>query len=136
MHLMPCAGCAQGPIQECDIRVVFSISQSSGLSKLVNIMLDDLGQPGLDTVRIMGKGRRERILPLWKQTTEVIRGLASGTSRSQGSAFVPERQGKGDEPSWICTSPSRACQGRCYGGPIHRQEAYFPAHVEALHGPP
>ena len=52
---------------------LFFQSVSLRVSKLVNIMLDDLGQPGLDTVRIMGKGRRERILPLWKQTTEVIR---------------------------------------------------------------
>ena len=43
------------------------------VSELVGVMLEDLGHPGLDTLRIMGKGRKERGLPLWKETTEVIR---------------------------------------------------------------
>ena len=56
-------------------RAMLHLAYAAGLrvSELVGVMLEDLGQPGLDTVRIMGKGRRERILPLWRETTEAIR---------------------------------------------------------------
>ena len=56
-------------------RAMLHLAYAAGLrvSELVNIMLDDLTQPGLDTVRIMGKGRKQRILPLWKETTHTIR---------------------------------------------------------------
>lgn len=56
-------------------RAMLHLGYAAGLrvSELVGVTLQDLGQPGLDTVRIMGKGRRERVLPLWKETTRVIR---------------------------------------------------------------
>ena len=56
-------------------RAMLHLAYMAGLrvSELVNILLDDLGQPGLDTVRIMGKGRRERLLPLWKETSRTLR---------------------------------------------------------------
>ena len=43
------------------------------VSELVGLTLQDPGRPGLDTVRVMGKGRRERVLPLWKETTRAVR---------------------------------------------------------------
>lgn len=55
-------------------RAMLHLGYAAGLrvSELVGVTLQDLGQPGLDTVRIRGKGRQERILPLWKETTRVI----------------------------------------------------------------
>ena len=43
------------------------------VSELTSLRLSDLAQPGLDTVHILGKGRRERVLPLWKVTRAVLR---------------------------------------------------------------
>ncbi len=56
-------------------RAMLHLAYAAGLrvSELIRVMLEDLKQPELDQVRIMGKGRKERILPLWKQTTQVIR---------------------------------------------------------------
>ena len=56
-------------------RAMLHLGYAAGLrvSELVGVTLEDLGRPCLDTVRIRGKGRRERILPLWKETTQVIR---------------------------------------------------------------
>ena len=56
-------------------RAMLHLVYAAGLrvSELVGVTLEDLGHPGLDTLRIMGKGRKERGLPLWKETTEVIR---------------------------------------------------------------
>ena len=36
-------------------------------------MLEDLKMPTLDEVHVIGKGRRERILPLWKETRSDLR---------------------------------------------------------------
>ena len=56
-------------------RAMLHLVYAAGLrvSELVGVLLEDLGHPGLDTLRIMGKGRKERGLPLWKETTELIR---------------------------------------------------------------
>ncbi len=51
------------------------LAYTAGLraSELVGLACDDLRQPHLDTVRLTGKGRRERELPLWKETRSVLR---------------------------------------------------------------
>ena len=56
-------------------RAMLFLAYSAGLrvSELVNVTLEDIKQPNLDTVRITGKGRKERILPLWKEAAKAIR---------------------------------------------------------------
>ena len=39
---------------------------------LTGLTLDSLSGPRLETVRILGKGRRDRELPLWKETKTVL----------------------------------------------------------------
>ena len=55
-------------------RAMLLLAYSAGLrvSELVSLKLDDLHQPKFDTVQVMGKGRRERILPLWKSTRRAL----------------------------------------------------------------
>ena len=55
-------------------RAMLHLAYAAGLrvSELTSLRLDSLGQPDLDTVRVMGKGRRERVLPLWKQTRSTL----------------------------------------------------------------
>ena len=50
------------------------LTYNAGLrvSELVSLTPDDLKAPRFDQVRVMGKGRRERVLPLWKKTTTAI----------------------------------------------------------------
>lgn len=42
------------------------------VSELTSLTIDSLSQPRLDTVHVMGKGRRERVLPLWKETQSAL----------------------------------------------------------------
>lgn len=56
-------------------RAMLHLTYAAGLrvSELVSLQVDDLdGQPP-SSVRIMGKGRRERVLPLWKETTAALK---------------------------------------------------------------
>ena len=56
-------------------RAMLCLTYNAGLrvSELVGLALDDLKMPALDEVHIIGKGRRERILPLWKETRSALR---------------------------------------------------------------
>ncbi len=56
-------------------RAMLCLTYNAGLrvSELVGLALDDLKMPALDQVHIIGKGRRERILPLWKETRRSLR---------------------------------------------------------------
>ena len=56
-------------------RAMLCLTYNAGLrvSELVGLALDDLKRPALDEVHIIGKGRRERILPLWKETRRALR---------------------------------------------------------------
>ena len=55
-------------------RAMLHLCYAAGLrvSELTTLTLDSLSGPGLATIRIMGKGRRERELPLWKETRTVL----------------------------------------------------------------
>ena len=55
-------------------RAMLHLAYAAGLrvSELTSLRLDSLGQPKLDTIRVMGKGRRERVLPLWKETRSTV----------------------------------------------------------------
>ena len=56
-------------------RAMLCLTYNAGLrvSELVGLAVDDLKMPALDEVHIIGKGRRERILPLWKETRKALR---------------------------------------------------------------
>ncbi len=56
-------------------RAMLHLTYAAGLrvSELVGLTLDDLRKPNLDTVHVMGKGRRMRIMPLWKETKPLLR---------------------------------------------------------------
>jgi integrase/recombinase XerD len=56
-------------------RAMLHLAFSAGLrvSELVTLRMDQLDQQTLATIHIMGKGRRERVLPLWKETANAIK---------------------------------------------------------------
>ena len=55
-------------------RAMLHLAFAAGLrvSELVSIRLDQLTRGSAPCVHIMGKGRRERVLPLWKETAAAI----------------------------------------------------------------
>lgn len=56
-------------------RAMLHLAFAAGLrvSELISIRVDELDRRKLDTIHIMGKGRRERVLPLWMETRDVLR---------------------------------------------------------------
>jgi integrase/recombinase XerD len=55
------------------------------VSKLTGLRLDDLDMASM-IIRMLGKGRRERVLPLWKTTAAALRAWLS----VRGSVKAPE----------------------------------------------
>ncbi len=55
-------------------RAMLCLACNAGLrvSELVGLGLDDVRMPELDETRVMGKGRRARVLPLWKETGKAL----------------------------------------------------------------
>ena len=55
-------------------RAMLCLAYNAGLrvSELVGLALDDVRMPQLHEVRITGKGRRTRVLPLWKETAGAL----------------------------------------------------------------
>lgn len=66
---------AAGTVAGLRDRAMLCLAYNAGLrvSELVGLALEDLAQPALDSIRVMGKGRRGRVLPLWKQTRSALR---------------------------------------------------------------
>jgi integrase/recombinase XerD len=56
-------------------RAMLHLAFAAGMrvSELVGLHLDQIDRRGLATVHIIGKGRRERILPLWKETASAVK---------------------------------------------------------------
>ena len=59
------------------------------VSELVGLRLDQLDLPMVCTVHVLGKGRRERVLPLWKETTTALKAwLARRPSTGDPTLFL------------------------------------------------
>ncbi|HKU06037.1 MAG TPA: tyrosine-type recombinase/integrase [Bradyrhizobium sp.] len=56
-------------------RAMLHVAYACGLrvSELTGLQLGDVGAPTIDVIHVLGKGRRERVLPLWKETQTVLR---------------------------------------------------------------
>ena len=75
-------------------RAMLHVTYAAGLrvSELTGLRCSDVSQPRLDTIHVAGKGRRERVLPLWKETQSVLRDwLAIRPSGPDGHLFLNAR---------------------------------------------
>jgi integrase/recombinase XerD len=56
-------------------RAMLHLAFAAGLrvSELVGLRLNQIDRQGVSTVHIIGKGRRERVLPLWKETAATVK---------------------------------------------------------------
>jgi integrase/recombinase XerD len=72
-------------------RAMLHIAFAAGLrvSELVSLRVDQLDRQTCSSIHVMGKGRRERVLPLWKETTTVLRAwLTARPQRADPELFL------------------------------------------------
>lgn len=76
-------------------RAMLHLAYAGGLrvSELVGLHLADLTLHAQPTIHVMGKGRRERILPLWKETATTIRDWLKVRGEPKGTALFQNARG-------------------------------------------
>lgn len=77
-------------------RAMLHLAYAAGLraSELLAIRMEDFPDRSLATVRVLGKGRRERILPLWKETQATLRAWLAVRPTDQGPELFLSRDGR------------------------------------------
>ena len=77
-------------------RAMLHLAYAGGLrvSELLSLRLEDFPDRSLKTVRVIGKGRRERVLPLWRETQSALRAWLAVRPASQGPELFLNRDGR------------------------------------------
>jgi site-specific recombinase XerD len=77
-------------------RVMFSTFYNTGarVSEIAALRVEDLRLEGNGCLQIHGKGRKQRVVPLWKKTTAQLRGWLSQIEAHPHCPLFPNRQGK------------------------------------------
>lgn len=77
-------------------RAMLHLAFAGGLrvSELVGLNLADLTVHSQPSVHVMGKGRRERILPLWKETAAALRDWLKVRGEPKGTALFQNARGE------------------------------------------
>lgn len=77
-------------------RAMLHLAFAAGLrvSELVGLRLDQINRQGQSTVHIIGKGRRERVLPLWKETAAAVKAWLKVRSASAAPELFLNAQGQ------------------------------------------
>jgi integrase/recombinase XerD len=77
-------------------RAMLHLTYAAGLrvSELLALQMGDFPDRSLSTVRVLGKGRRERVLPLWKETQTVLRAWIAVRPSVQVQELFVNREGQ------------------------------------------
>jgi integrase/recombinase XerD len=77
-------------------RAMLHLTYAAGLrvSELLALQMDDFSDRSLSTVRVLGKGRRERVLPLWKETQTALRAWIAVRPSVQVQELFVNREGQ------------------------------------------
>jgi site-specific recombinase XerD len=76
-------------------RVLFALLYNTGarVSEAVALRRSDVSPDGTRSVRLSGKGRKQRTVPLWKGTAEQLRGWESRIGHAPNAYLFPNRRG-------------------------------------------
>jgi len=76
-------------------RAMLHVCFAGGLrvSELIGLQLDDVQTHPEASIRVRGKGRRERLLPLWKETAKVLRAWLALRGQSPASELFLNARG-------------------------------------------
>lgn len=77
-------------------RALFTLMYNTGarVSEAIGLRREDLRPGPSATVRLRGKGRKDRVVPLWKATAKLLEGWVSEIPSDPGSPVFPNRFGR------------------------------------------
>jgi site-specific recombinase XerD len=76
-------------------RLLFSVMYNTGarVSEIIAVRVSNLSITPKGAVKLMGKGRKERIIPLWKSTTENLRDWIAQNQYKDDMPLFPNKRG-------------------------------------------
>ena len=106
-------------------RAMLHLAFAAGLrvSELVGLRMEGLDQATFATVHVMGKGRRERVLPLWKETVTTIKAWLSVRPCHGDQELFLNAAGHAMTRSGFEVHPREACSHGRAQGAINRHKA-------------
>ena len=119
-------------------RAMLCLAYNAGLrlSELVSLHVGSVSQPELDLVRVMGKGRRERMARTDPAALERDRrsaaGLARRAARQSGPAPVPQFPENRNDRARLRQAPSGPCRGRRVRRSLDRRQDRDAAYAASL----
>jgi site-specific recombinase XerD len=77
-------------------RVLLAVLYNTGarVSEVIGILISDVTLDRAPCVRLHGKGRKQRTVPLWKETATLIRDWIQHQSMEPNQPLLPNRQGR------------------------------------------
>ena len=109
-------------------RAMLHLAFAAGLrvSELVSLLVADLQLTPEPSIRVMGKGRRERVLPLWKQTTQCLRAWLAVRVSCQVPELFLNRQDVGMTRSGFEYILNKHCQSAASNQPSLKNKKISP----------
>ena len=100
------------PVKGFVTEQMLHVAYAAGLrvSELVGLRLEDVTLRPDASILIRGKGRRERVLPLWKETATVLRAWRAMRGDVPGSRAFRQCEGSANDPMGICLCLAQSSQ--------------------------
>jgi site-specific recombinase XerD len=119
-------------------RVLFALLYNSGarVSEAITLRRADVSLDASRSVRLTGKGRKQRTVPLWKSTVEQLRDWTASLSPSTETLLFPNRGGGPMSRSGVekrLAEAVRAAVGRCPALEGKRVSPHTLRHTTAMH---
>jgi integrase/recombinase XerD len=119
-------------------RVLFRVLYNTGarVSEAAGLRVADVSLEGAASVRIQGKGRKERSVPLWKSTARQIRQWIRCSGSAPESPLLPSASGRPMSRSGIEHRLKKAVRAACQNLPSlagRRISPHTLRHTTAMH---
>ena len=119
-------------------RIMLAVLYNTGarVSELIRVRLSDIILDGAASVRLHGKGRKQRTVPLWKETALQIRGWVKYQPLQPDQPLIPSRHGKPMTRSNVAERISLAVETAASDHPQLRGRSISPhtiRHTTAMH---
>ena len=92
-------------------RAMLHLCFAGGLrvSELVGLRTEDLLLQPQASILVHGKGRKERCLPLWKETASALTRMAGSSGHKPCARTIPQRSRHLHDPRWFRVHPAQTC---------------------------
>ncbi len=72
---------------------LFLYNTGARVSEALNARVKDVQSRDFHSVELLGKGRKQRVVPLWKETSRTLRGWVKFAGLTQNDVLFPNRSG-------------------------------------------